>query len=72
MDNRTNHEGGKYIRITIEQDDAEGIAPAPRSNRSRNFDPRGDIDWSGLYWNSRDASRDTGPLDRYGLPVRAN
>ena len=60
------------MRITIEQDDAETIASAPRSNRSRNFDPRGDIDWSGLYWNSSDTSRDIRPLDRYGLPVRAN
>ena len=61
----------QYIRITIEQDDAEGIASAPLSDHSRNFDPRGNIDWSGLYWNSRDASHDTRPLDGYGLSVRA-
>jgi len=62
----------QYIRITIEQDDAEAIASAPLSDHSRNFDPRGNIDWSGLYWNSSNASRDTRPLDGYGLSVRAN
>ena len=70
--NRTNREGGNTSGFTIEQDDAEAIASAPLSDHSRNFDPRGNIDWSGLYWNSSNASRDTRPLDGYGLSVRAN
>ena len=60
------------MTATISQDDAEAMATAPPAHRSRGIDPRGDVDWSGLYWISRDASATTQALDPHGLSLHAN
>ena len=60
------------MTTTITEDDAEAMATAPPASRSRTIDPRGTIDWSGLYWTSRDGGGDTRQISPYGITNHAN
>ena len=60
------------MTTTITEDDAEAMATASPATRSRATDPRGTIDWSGLYWTSRDVAHDARQATPYGPTIPAN
>ena len=60
------------MTTTITEDDAEAMATAAPASRAHTIDPRGTIDWSGLYWTSRDGGRGARQISPYGLTNPTN